>query len=261
MDPKGRDLESIPNALLHMSSVGPLSAFRTGRLPTRLGPSGGRSTVIPLGPTDARRVMHVLTEERRQGPAGYKHPDWPNSDTPIPGLVFSIHYAGQDAHGITQNLERLDLAFRRAAATLHAVSDGQRLETWRPALRPERGGLWVGESRTGSWDCVGTVYGELVSLAFSTPVALTSLTSLAWQGGRAASRFGQWIAKQLPGRGDEDRPGAPELPVAEWGMGSTKALEPIMLEAMRLGRGLDFEIESAGTRVHLSVSPRSDLER
>lgn len=261
MDPRGRELEPVPRALQHMSAAGPVSGFHGGRIPMRIDPFGGRPGTVPLGPTDARRVLRVLREERRRGPAGYMHPDWRAADAPIPGLMFSIHYAGQDAHGITQHLRGLDLAFRRAASTLHAVADGEHLETWRPALRPERGGLWVGNSRAGSWECVGTVYGELVSLAFSTPVALTSLTSLAWQGSLAARRFGRWVAKQLPGRHAEGGPEAGELTVTEWGLSSTKALEPVMLEAIRAGHGMEFEIESAGTKIRLSVPARSDLER
>lgn len=261
MDSRGRELEVVPDALVRVSNVIP-NYFQSGRLDVRADRSVGRSGLMPIGPTDARRVERVFRAERRRGPAGFKRPDWPGNSSPIPGLDFSIYYAGSDAHGVTQQLRGLDLAFRRAASTLTAFVEGERIDTWRPALRPERGGIWIAETHSGSWECAGTVYGGLVTLAYSTPVALAALTSLAWQAGLGGARFAHWVARRMPAQQTRDLRLGIQQPTAamEWGIGNTKALEPVLLESIRNGQGFEFKMESAAVSISLRVFGKEELE-
>lgn len=256
LDSEGRELERLPDALARIADEGPGRFAVTGRQAALWGLSA-RSSPAAIGTVDGRRVERVFRAERRRGPAGYIPGDSLGLSTPVPGLVFSIHYAGRDAHGVTQHLRGLDLAFRRAASTLEALAGGEGLSSWRPAMRPERGGLWIAQSRTGSWECVGTVYGALVSLAYSSPIALASLTSLAWQGAVTVNRAGRWIARRVCGQGDED-PGE-QTDVVAWGAGQTKALEPVLLAAIKNGQGFEFESESPSGSVRLRVSPRDEM--
>ncbi len=128
-------------------------------------------------------------------------------------------------------------------------------------MRPERGGLWVLESRRGSYELVATVYGALVSLAISTPVSLASLACLAWDSAVAVSRLGRWTVGQFQGSPSD---GPPELGSShghdEWGMKQTKALQPVMLEAAKTGSGLEFVNNSGTGEVRLTIYPREGLE-
>ena len=175
-------------------------------------------------------------------------------------MLISLRYERQDAHGVSRRVRDLDMAFRRAGATLENYFLGEQSTGWAYPTRPERGGLWVLESRRGSYEVVATVYGTLVFWAASTPVSLASFVSLAWESAVATTRVGRWAVGLFHGSPDD---GPPELGSrhadAEWGLKQTKALEPIMLEAAKMGSGLEFVNNSATGEVRLTIYPNSEM--
>ena len=178
----------------------------------------------------------------------------------MPGLVISLKYTRQDAHGMAQRTQDLDMAFRRAAATLESYYSGERNLGWAYPMRPERGGLWVLDTRRGSYELLATVYGSLVMWATSAPISLASLVSLAWDSAVATSRVGRWAVGRFHGAPDDGPPqlGSPTGD-AEWGLKQTKALTPVMLEAAKAGSGLEFVNNSSTGEVCLTTYPNSKL--
>lgn len=129
-----------------------------------------------LGPTAWSRLGRLYRAEVETSPRVIER-DWIADVSPhVPGLAISLHYGQSDVHEVYSRLRALDLAHRRVASLL-MVASGAAAGSWQP-VRPERGGLWLVRSDVGSFECVMTFYGELVNIAASTPVSLTSLASL-----------------------------------------------------------------------------------
>jgi len=152
------------------------------------------------------------------------------------------------------------MAFRRAAATLENYYLREQDTGWAHPMRPERGGLWVVDSRRGSYELLATVYGALVIWATSAPVSLASLVSLAWDSAVATTRVGRWAVGQFYGTPED---GPPQLGSApgdtEWGVKQTIALEPVMLAAAEAGNGLEFVNNSTTGEVRLTIYPNKEL--
>jgi len=186
--------------------------------------------VADLGATDASRVRQVLRTELEHREPRYMKPQWLESEDAIPGMLISLRYTRQDGHGVSKRIRDLDIALRRAGATLDNYYLREQNAGWAHPTRPERGGLWVLDSRRGSYELLATVYGTLVIWATSAPVSLASLVSLAWDSAVSATHVGRWAVGQLRG---SLKDGPPELGAShgpgEWGLKQTKALAPVML--------------------------------
>lgn len=215
----------------------------------------------PVGPTARSRLLRLAREEDRRRRSGYFVPRELGLNDPIPGLVVSLRYRRQDMHGVTVRTRDLDIAFRRAAATLEGWRSGDTSGGWSYPMRPERGGLWVLDARRGSFELYATVYGSLVAVATSNPVALAGLVSLAFDAKAGVSRAGTWVGHIWP---VSTAPTLPSLGVdAEgdtWSVENTKALQPVMLAAIESGAGFEFVNRSASAEIRIAVPPRKSLE-
>lgn len=81
--------------------------------------------MAPLGKTDNTRIRRILRAEAREPRSRYMQPWWAESEDAIPDLVISLRYERQDAHGIALRTRDLDIAFRRAGATLENYHLGE----------------------------------------------------------------------------------------------------------------------------------------
>jgi hypothetical protein len=265
MDEPGKELDlAVPGRLNQLAQVSYAVALDNPMPlrphPTHLVEPGAAGGLIPLGPTDESRVRRILRAEISEPRPRYMRPWWIESEEAVPGLVISLRYERQDGHGIASRIQDLDMALRRAGATLERLYLGERRVGWAYPMRPERGGIWVLDTRRGSYELLATVYGSLVIWATSAPVSLASLACLAWDSAVAATRVGRWAVNQFHGSPDD---GPPQLGSsqgdAEWGVKQTKALEPIMLEAAKAGSGLEFVNNSTTGEVRLTIYPKSEL--
>jgi hypothetical protein len=217
--------------------------------------------IAPIGPTARRRLVRAEQREMRYRTPGYVVPTWLDLDEAVPGLLISMRYSGQDLHGIGVRMRELDLAFRRAAATLYEWDSGSSDGGWAWPLRPERGGLWTLQSRRGSFDLVTTVYGDLVSIATSSPIALAGLASLAFDAKTAARRAGSWVGRIFEPKRSGSPPELGDSSDGErWSSDNTKVLERVMLEAIESGAGFEFVSRSAASEIRLAVPPRNQLQ-
>ena len=217
--------------------------------------------IAPIGPTARRRLVRAEQSELRYRTPGYVVPTWLDLDEAIPGLIISMRYSGQDLHGIGVRMRELDLAFRRAAATLYEWNSGFSGGGWAWPLRPERGGLWTLHSRRGSFELVATVYGDLVSIATSSPIALAGLAALAFDAKVAARRAGSWVGRVFQPKPSGSPPELGEPSDGErWSSDNTKVLERVMLEAIESGAGFEFVSRSAVDEIRLAVPPRSQWQ-
>lgn len=265
MDEPGKELELVvPQGLRRLAAQTPVDVPDIDALvrARRRGiePYGERG-LEPIGPTAQRRLRRMAREERGRRPAGYVLPTWWGLDEPVPGLLISMRYSRQDLHGITVRTRDLDIAFRRAAATLNDWRSGNSSEGWAYPMRPERGGLWALDSRRGSYEVFATVYGSLVGIALSNPVALAGLVSLAFDAKAAVSRAGIWIGHLLQnGAAEPPALGTPADGEA-WSAENTKALEPVMLAAIESGAGFEFVNKSASGEIRISIPAQAQLQR
>ena len=266
MDEPGKKLElAVPRRLTRLAQ----STYAAVELdsppslrsrPSHVDEYGVGRGMAALGKTDNTRIRRILRAEAREPRSRYMQPWWAESENAIPGLVISLRYERQDAHGIALRTRDLDMAFRRAGATLENYYQGDSAWGWAYPTRPERGGLLVLETRRGSYELLATVYGALVVWASSTPVALASLMCLAWDSAVGSTRVGRWAVNKFHGSPDD---GPPQLGSPhghnEWGVKQTKALEPVMLEAAKAGSGLEFVNNAATGEVRLTIYPTSEL--
>jgi hypothetical protein len=82
---------------------------------------------------------------------------------------------------------------------------------------------------------VFTVYGSLVVLAESSPVALAAMSSLIWDATKTARRIGSnWL-------GRAPRPNG-SIEEFHWHEETTRKMMPVMLSAIE--RGVGFQLES-----------------
>lgn len=176
---------------------------------------------------------------------------------PVPRLVVTLRSRQSDAYEISRALYDLDLACRRAGATLAAYREGRGLDYWAFPYRPERTGLLIVDSRIGSWEAAAAFYGMLAMLATSSPVSIASLIALSWQAGAGTRRAGQWLAGRLGNRSVTSPLEVDPSPsnYVTWGIGQTKALEPVMLEAATSGHGFEFVNNYQTGEVRLTVYP------
>lgn len=264
MDGPSKNLELVVPARLQSlaaeNPMGPLDVGEPLRARSRTKQFDEERTT-PLGPTARRRISQVARREAAVRDTGYIVPRWLNTEEAIPGFLVSLRYEGRDVHGAQVRLHDLDIAFRRAAATLESMSVRRLDNGWSYPMRPERGGLWLLDARQGSFEVVATVYGALVAVATSQPIALAALASLALDAKVAASRLGHWVGQQF-GSQTMGAPPALGSPAEgeRWGIENTKALSPVMLAAIEAGVGFEFVNTSSTGEVRIAVPPRNELE-
>ncbi len=263
MDEPGKELElAVPGRLnrlaqfSHSVAVDLPPALRAR--PTHPVEAGFGGGMAPLGPTEKTRIQRILRAEIREPRSRYMQPWWVEPEEAVPGLVISLRYERQDAHGIALRTRDLDMAFRRAGATLENYHRGERNTGWAHPTRPERGGLLVLDTRCGSYELLATVYGSLVLWATSAPVSLASLVSLAWDSAVGATRVGRWAVSKFHG---SPNAGPPQLGSshgdAEWGVKQTKALEPV--KPRRRAAASSHLARRRVVDVRLTIYPNSEL--
>lgn len=260
MHEPGKELDIVvPSRLRSLASEAPIdsmSALAISTKPYLLEPYG----LLPIGPTARKRLIRLARKEVENLQSGYIVPRWMDVSEPIPRLIVSIRYSRRDVHGVQVRLRDLDIAARRAASTLENWLGGESRSEWSYPMRPERGGLWVLDARRGSVEVFATVYGALVTVATSTPVALVALMSLAYDAKVAIGRAGRWTVRQFQSQASGAPPalGAP-ADGQTWRIETTKALEPIMKAAIDAGVGFEFVNSSDAGEIRLAVPPRSEL--
>lgn len=206
----------------------------------------------------SRRLSKLAAQELQASAPTASRPDWSHGRA-IPRLIISTRYEGFDAFGASQTLARLDLAARRAATLHRRLMRGDESKAWPEPMRTRQGGLRMLDARVGSFDAVMTVWGALVSIAGSTPVSVAGLIALAWDATRGTVHLAnRWrgaplgdIGKRLPSL-ELDGPGE------AWGISHTKALAPVMSEAVASGQGFEFAIADGNQQIKLTVLPREE---
>lgn len=206
-----------------------------------------------------RRLADVARSEMREAESYFVRPDWLNGQA-VPRLIVSARYDGQDAFGASRMMGRLDLAARRAGAMYRQImnGDGKKRE-WPEPLRSYQGGLHVLDVRVGSFEVVTTVWGVLVSVATSSPIAVAGLMSLAWDVGRAGRYVAaRWRAGAMVGQ-TSDPPSLDMSTAGEpWSRTQTHALVPVMNDAIANNQGFEFSLDGRDLQVKLTVLPSAD---
>jgi hypothetical protein len=175
----------------------------------------------------------------------------------VSGLLVAARFEG-GGHAIGARLVAVERAVRRAAEALYIIRNNAPLDAWPRPMHPRDGGLEPAYAAAGSMNVILQAYGYLATLASSQPVALAGLVSTtidAFQLGVAGAR---WTLRRL---GDDEliQPPLPSLSGdgERWEERTTKSLQPVLLEAIQQGRGLDF---SCGD-LRLVVLPASDARQ
>jgi hypothetical protein len=214
-----------------------------------------------IGPTLARRLRSLARQETRSLRPRITDPTW-SPHGPIPGLIVAQRRAGGDAFGCAHQIADLDMAFRRAATLIELLLSGEQVHSWPIPVRPERGGLWLLDSRYGSFDALWSFYGTLVSVATSTPVSLASFASLAWNSGKYGyQKTTKWLVHRIEPAELADRPSANDsLPstvtrVDTWQERTTKRLMPLLKQAVDDGYGLDFRATGPNGELRFIITP------
>lgn len=217
--------------------------------------SRSRSDQMKLTATAARRINALARDESQQG-YSVVHPSWLDGHA-IPRLIISARYNGLDVFGSSRMMARLDLAARRAGALQPQVARGVKINKSPEPLRTHQGGLHLLDVRVGSFEMVTTVWGALVTLAVSSPVAVAGMIALAWDMGRGAVRLANRWGGAMLLAGQDDRPSleAPES-TAPWGVHHTKGLEGVLGQAVENGQGFEFYLRDGEQELKITVPPK-----
>lgn len=210
---------------------------------------------IPMLTSAASRRLSGLTRRELAAEYSVAHPEWLGG-LAVPRLIVTAKYEGQDAFGASRLLADLDLAARRAGA-LHRqlLRDGQ-VETWPAPLRTRQGGLHLLGARVGSFDALMTVWGSLVMLASSSPVAVAGMIALAWDVARGSIRIAnRWVGAALVASQGPPSLQAPD-DAEPWGIQHTKALAPAMNAAIANDQGFEFFLDGDERKIKLTVPPK-----
>lgn len=219
----------------------------------------------PIPPTLGRRLRRIYRLESRSPEHRIIAPSW-SREGAIPGLIVAQRYDGGDAFGLARQTAELDMPLRRAAALIKMLQAGEQIDSWPRPILPHRGGLWLLDARYGSLDALWTVYGDLVTVAASTPVSLASFATLAWGTSRSALRTAhRWVVRSLKGTELAERPSASDPTPSDsraetWQERTSKRLAPVFEQAIKEGYGVDFRAAGAGGEIRLIVTPAATQE-
>lgn len=251
---KSLRLFNVPGELDYLTSE--RTNLTTGREPRAIEPWTQRFDSMPsLTPTASNRLRDLARGELQDDKVDVAHPQWLNGQA-VPRLIVTAEYTGHDAFGASRLLAELDLAARRAGAMQSYLLRGG-VDKWPAPLRTYQGGLRLLDARVGSFDVVLTVWGSLVTIAGSSPVAVASLIALAWDVGRGTVRLAnRWRGAAL-GRVQRDQPVLEAAEDAEpWGIQHTKALAPLMRNVVANGQGFEFFLDGEERKIKLTVPPK-----
>lgn len=247
---KSLDRIRVPRELDHLSEE------RSGvQQPRQRRDESRRSSKPALTPTASHRLRQLTQAERDSSELSVAHPAWLDG-LAVPRLIVSARYVGQDAFGSSRLLADLDLAARRAGAIQRQLIRGNEIHRLPDSLRTHDAGLRLLDARLGSFEVLLTVWGSLVAIAGSSPVAVAGLMALSWDMGRGVLRQAdRWVGAVL---GEEQRE-QPTLvaPVAgePWGVQHTKVLAPVMRDVVANDQGFELFLDEKERQIKLTVLP------
>ncbi|MDL9979039.1 hypothetical protein [Microbacterium candidum] len=218
-----------------------------------------KASPATLSGAASRRLADIARAELPEADSAFVRPDWLNQQA-IPRLLVSARYDGRDAFGASRMLARLDLAARRAGAMYRQIMNGDgKKKEWPEPLRTYQGGLHLLDVRLGSVEVLSTVWGALVSVATSSPIAVAGLMSLAWDIGQTGRYVAaRWragaLVHQTDARPSFDASGATE----PWSTSQTQNLMPVMNSAIANNQGFEYSLDGRELQVKLTVLPKDD---
>lgn len=189
------------------------------------------------------RIKSLARQERAARHTRTYPMPWSTQDEAY-GFVAAVHTVSSNSWSVANSLIELDRAARRALMILREIEAFGQLESWPSPLRPSRGGLTLVWSRSGSFDAVLTAYGAVSSVAQSQPVSIVSLIALVLDSVAVTRRAAKGWKIKLVRREDIslDPPLASgEADGEKWEERTTKRLQPVLLEAVRSGAGVQYE--------------------
>lgn len=219
--------------------------------------SGKYRAAQTLTPTALRRISSLAVAKPTQDDVSIAYPAWLDGQ-PIPRLIVTAEYRGLDAFGSSRLLADLDLAVRRAGTMQKEILRSGGATNWPEPLRTHLGGLRLLDARVGSFDVLLTVWGSLVAIAGSSPISVAGLIALAWDAWRGTSRMAKrWVGSVLA-TGQQGQPSlvAPDSAVP-WGIQHTKALAPVLRDAIANDQGFEFFLDESDRRIKLTVPPKA----
>jgi len=231
--------------------------LRVPRVLDRYGPF--RSPAPALSGAASGRLADVARTEMAGVESPFVRPGWLNQQ-PIPRLVISARYDGRDAFGASRMLGRLDLAARRAGAMYHQIMiRGSKKREWPEPIRTFQGGLHLLDARVGSFEVLTTVWGVLVSVATSSPVAVAGLMALAWDVGQT----GKYVAARWRAGAVVEQPnGRPSFDVSDatepWSANQTQKLVLVMNRAIANNQAFEYSLDGRELQIRLTVLPKGD---
>lgn len=253
------DKSLVPADLDYLSS----SELPTGvalRVPRDLDRYGTfKSSAATLSGAASSRLADVARTEMAGVESPFVRPGWLNQQA-IPRLVISARYDGRDAFGASRMLGRLDLAARRAGAMYRQIMiGGGKKKEWPEQIRTYQGGLHLLDTRVGSFEVLTTVWGVLVSVATSSPIAVAGLMALAWDVGQTGKYVAaRWRAGALVEQAN-DRPSFDVSEVTEpWSANQTQKLVPVMNRAIANNQAFEYSLDGRELQVRLTVLPKDD---
>lgn len=245
----------VPGELDYLASPGQaLSASRSRRdVSPWLPPSSG---ALGLSGAAAHRLGGLARDERDQANFAVAHPDWLGGMA-VPRLIITAKYPGWDAFGASRLVADLDLAVRRAAALHRRLLQRDQIESWPAPVRTHHGGLRLLDAQVGSFEVLMTVWGTLVAVATSSPIAVAGLIALAVDVSRGAVHLtNRWVGAIRPSSKRNDQPSLGPLDSAvPWGIQHTKALTPVLKDAVAKSQGFEFFLDENGRTIKLTVLP------
>ena len=214
-----------------------------------------------LGAAASGRLAQLMRLEASKEDRRVAYPDWLGGRA-VPRVLVRARYSGPDAFGASRMMACLDLATRRAGSIQRSLVLGQGVKSWPQPLRTHQGGLHLLDAQVGSLDLIMTVWGALVTVATSAPIAVAGLIALGWDVKRGVSgAVSKWGASPL----GHEQFGPPSLdPPASsmaWGAKHTKELAPVLAQAVANDQGFEFFLADGEHQLKIVVLPKQSDPR
>ena len=252
---KSLELRRVPAELEYLSTE--RSAVTTPSSPGALSNwSDDHRELAPLSAAASDRLAQLMRLEASKEDRRVARPDWLEGRA-VPRLIVRARYSGSDAFGASRMMARLDLATRRAGSIQRSLVLGDKLVGWPQPLRTHQGGLRLLDAHVGSLDLIMTVWGGLVTVATSAPIAVAGLIALGWDVKRTVTgAVRKWRASPL----GHEQLGPPSLdpPVSStvWGVKHTKELAPVLAQAVANDQGFEFFLADGEHQLKIVVLPK-----
>ncbi|WP_309615468.1 hypothetical protein [Salinibacterium sp.] len=207
------------------------------------------------------RLAQIMRLEASKDDRRVAHPAWLDGRA-VPRLIVRARYNGSDVFGASRMMAQLDLAARRAGSIQRSLVLGEDLKGWPHPLRTHQGGLRLLDAQVGSLDLLMTVWGGLVTVATSAPIAVAGLIALSWDLKRGVvGAVSRWRASPL----NREQAGRPSLePPASstaWGVKHTKELAPVLAQAVANDQGFEFFLSDGESQLKIVVLPKQSDPR